>query len=243
MRIKKPTVIQQATEYMQGKIADGSWRVGEMIPSENMLIEELGISRVSIRLALRQFVALGVMRSVHGKGTFLVRNSVNPLEQNSNNISPDDCRDIAKVLEYRMIVEPESCFLAAERITPDIIVLLRRHVEDQKNSVGDFESFFENDWAFHADVVRASQNPLLEKSLLTVFEHAKGAFRRIIEIYKFKGRGIYYHSLIIDALEKRDSRSARALMREHLETVHQQVAAVHNLITNNAESPPTDHRP
>lgn len=228
MRIKKQTVLQQATEYMKERIADGSWKVGEVIPSENMLIGALGISRVSVRLAIRQFAALGVMRSVQGKGTFLVSDCANPLEENSVNISPDDCRDIEKVLEYRIIVEPESCFLAARRATPEILEKLRLHIGEQRGSIGDVEAFFENDWAFHADLARASRNTLLEKSLLAVFEHAKDSFLKIIEIYNFKGKGIEYHSLILGALERHDARLARRLMRQHLETALRQVTALHS---------------
>ena len=58
--------------YLRKNIQDGVWRPGDRIPSENELCAALGVSRVSVRSALSQMTALGILRSVHGKGTYLI---------------------------------------------------------------------------------------------------------------------------------------------------------------------------
>ena len=68
----KGSVTGKIAHYIRKNIRNGNWTVGEKIPSENQLCEELGVSRVSVRSALQQFIALGILESVHGKGTFLI---------------------------------------------------------------------------------------------------------------------------------------------------------------------------
>ena len=67
----KGSVTGKIAHYIRKNIRNGNWTVGEKIPSENQLCEELGVSRVSVRSALQQFIALGILESVHGKGTFV----------------------------------------------------------------------------------------------------------------------------------------------------------------------------
>ena len=69
----KGSVTGKIAHYIRKNIRNGNWTVGEKIPSENQLCEELGVSRVSVRSALQQFIALGILESVHGKGTFVAQ--------------------------------------------------------------------------------------------------------------------------------------------------------------------------
>ncbi|MDR3077483.1 MAG: winged helix-turn-helix domain-containing protein, partial [Planctomycetota bacterium] len=62
---------QKVAEHLRRNILAGKWRLGERVASEHMLAGQLGVSRVSVRLAIQQFTAIGVLESVHGSGTFL----------------------------------------------------------------------------------------------------------------------------------------------------------------------------
>ena len=87
MKIIKTSVTQQIIEYIKENIQNGSWKVGEKIPSEPSLVEELGVSRASLRVAIQQYVALGVLRSEQGKGTFLESSDLDAVLGNKNSIS------------------------------------------------------------------------------------------------------------------------------------------------------------
>ena len=71
MVIIKSNITQQVVQFIKKNIDNGNWRIGEKIPSENKLAESLGVSRASVRMAIQQFIAIGVLESVHGKGTFV----------------------------------------------------------------------------------------------------------------------------------------------------------------------------
>lgn len=226
MYIVKSSVTQQVMAFLQDRIASGDWKVGGKIPSENELNRELGVSRNSIRLALRQFIALGVLESKHGKGTYLVRSDLDYLTHPSNHLSPEDCTDLVKVVEFRLIVEPEAAALAARHADREAFARMERHVDNLKACVDDLERYIRHDVAFHVEIGRASANPLLDKTIRALF--AKENARQMFTIFKFKGGAVYFHPRILAAMEAGDAARARRLMRDHIQNVLDQVGSDRN---------------
>lgn len=222
MQTHKYSVSQKVVDHMRTNIVGGVWPVGEKIPSENQLTRELGVSRASVRMALQQFIALGLMESHHGKGTFVISNETDVLSRGSNGVSEEDCRDVEKVLEFRAIVEPEACFLAAQKADDATIDSLRDHLNALVANIGNSEEFVRHDINFHTEISRASENPLLEKCLREVFQQNLRNHQQINKIFGYKD-GVYYHTLILKAFESHDPKLARTLMAEHLKQALEQL--------------------
>ena len=214
----KPSASRQAADYLRKHIAAGSWHVGEKIPSENTLARELGVSRVSVRLAIQQFITLGVLESARGKGTFLKTGDLAVLGHGpgGSGIGRNDCRNVAKVIQFRLFLEPEACYLAAEKNDPAVTERLREHLHALVANIGDSERFIEHDIRFHLEIARASDNPLVYRALRDVFRQTQRDHRRINDIFGYKD-GVYYHSLIQKAFESNNPRLARKLMAEHMQ--------------------------
>ena len=215
-KIAKPGASQQVVEYLRRNILDGKWRAGEKVLSENALVRELGVSRVSVRLAIQQFITLGVLESVRGKGTFLRTDNLDVLGGGGNGIGEEECRDVAKVLQFRSLLEPEACFLAARRNDAGLAERLGQQVHLQVSSIGDTEKFVNHDILFHLAIGEGCGNPLIHAALRDVFRQTRLDHQRINAIFGYKD-GVYYHTLILKAFENRDPRLARKLMAEHLE--------------------------
>lgn len=209
-------ITEQVVQYFKENINSGNWKVGEKIPSESQLTEILGVSRASVRTAIRQLVGLGILESKHGKGTYLLDDHTDELTGSDMKITADDCKDIEKVLEFRRIVESEACYLAAEHTSPELVERLQKYLDDMVKSVGNKDGFVESDIMFHEEISKAADNMLLEKSLLKVFEETKKSHDQMNEIFGYKD-GIYYHQLILKAIENGDAKKARKLMRDHLQ--------------------------
>jgi GntR family transcriptional repressor for pyruvate dehydrogenase complex len=226
MYIVKSSITQQVMSFLQDRIASGDWKVGEKIPSENELNRELGVSRNSIRLALRQFIALGVLESKHGKGTYLVRSDLDYLNHPNTHLTPEDCTDLVKVVEFRLIVEPEAAALATRHADSGTFDRMRRHVEHLKASVDSLDRYIRHDVAFHVEIGRASANPLLDKTIRALF--VKENASRMFTIFRFKGGAVYFHPRILAAMEEGDAAKARRLMRDHIQNVLDQVGSDRN---------------
>jgi GntR family transcriptional repressor for pyruvate dehydrogenase complex len=216
MIITKANITQQVIEFFKKNIEEGNWVVGEKIPSENQLTKILGVSRASVRMAIQQFIALEALESIHGKGTFVRTNDLQAFSNRSKMITSEDYSDINRVLEFRNIIEPESCFLAAQRATKENVDKLKIYLENMKNSIGQPEEFVKQDMLFHQEICHATENKLLEKCLGEVFEQTTRNHQQMNEVFGYKD-GIYYHTLLIKAIEENNCKEAKKLMKAHLQ--------------------------
>lgn len=216
MMITHTDVTGQIVEYFKENILSGEWKVGEKIPSENQLTVTLGVSRASVRTAIRQLVGIGVLESVHGKGTFLVDDQVNDSAGGDNKITAEDCKNMQKVLEFRRIVESEACYLATKHATPKLLNDLQKYLDHMVENKDEPEKFVTADVKFHKEICGASENSLLEKSMNKVFEETRKNHRQMNDVFGYQD-GIYYHTLILNAIKNGNAEQAREYMYEHLQ--------------------------
>lgn len=217
MEIIHTDITHQVVQYFKDNIISGEWEIGEKIPSENQLTKILGVSRASVRAGIQQMVGIGVLESVHGKGTFLVDDQVDHVPDNADKVTAKDCRDIEKVLEFRRIVESEASRMAARNTNDELIQELEKWLGKMADSVGKREAFVTADINFHKAICKASGNLILEKSLYKVFEETRKNHRQMNEIFGYDD-GIYFHKLILNAIKTADDESARTYMYGHLQS-------------------------
>ena len=218
MKIKKTSVTQQIIEFIKTNIVEGNWQVGKKIPSEPTLVEELGVSRASLRVALQQFIALGVLRSEQGKGTFLVTADLDEFLGNKQSVPAADYSNIEKVLEFRKILEPEAIYLAASRPAQEVAKLIEELKKDyavMEQSIGNAEDFIAADINFHRRIAYASGNEIIGNSLAFVFANTMQRHKQINDLFGFKD-GLMFHELILEALASGTAKKAKALMEKHM---------------------------
>ena len=193
----KGSVTGKIAHYIRKNIRNGNWTVGEKIPSENQLCEELGVSRVSVRTALQQFIALGILESVHGKGTFLISDDLSAFYSNVEEPAPtiDATETMKQILEFRSIVEPAICAQVAQTASPELIAKLESYLKTMKASVG-----------------RCDTIAIMNET----FQRRANLGKMLILSTGYYG-GIYYHGILLDAFRKHDVKRAKAMMAEHLQ--------------------------
>ena len=210
-------ITEQIIAYMKEQIASGAWKPGEKIPSENQLTKELGVSRASVRDAIKYFIGQGVLESFHGKGTFLLEKSAEEETDAETTITAEDCENVEAVLEYRRIIESEACYMAAKNMDEEVLALLRYQYEEMLRCVDDRTPFLVADLAFHRIIARASGNPLVSKSMNLIFQESFDVINRMYDLFSHEN-GIRFHEKILRALEKRDAAAARKAMYDHMQS-------------------------
>lgn len=216
MIIEHSNITEQIVQYCKENINSGVWVVGEKIPSENQLREALGVSRSSIRSAIQYLTGLGVLETRQGKGTFLLDDQVDENTGSDGKITSEDCKDIEKVLEFRKIVETEACYIATKNGTEKLVEELQKCLDIMAINVGKRDEFVSADMKFHTLICEASGNPILEKSMVKVFEETIKNHKQMNTIFGYKD-GIHYHSLILNAIKTGDADKAKKYMYEHLQ--------------------------
>lgn len=209
-------VTEQLVQYFKDNINSGNWKVGEKIPSENQITKILGVSRASVRTAIQYLVGVGVLETQQGKGTFLLDNQVDENTGSENKVTSEDCRDILKVLEFRRIVESEAAYLATQNATQELCEKLQEYIDVMALNKDKNDVYVTADIQFHETICVATENPILAKSMIKVFEETRRNHNQLHSMFGFRD-GIYYHTLILSAIKNGEADKARELMREHMQ--------------------------
>jgi GntR family transcriptional regulator, transcriptional repressor for pyruvate dehydrogenase complex len=162
------SVTQQAIDEIKGMIIRGELRPGDRLPKEADLAARLGLSRNSLREAVRALTLIRILETRQGDGTYVT--SLEPdilLETISFVADFHQDRTLLHVLEVRRMLESSATALAAQHATEEELASLARLVSEM-DACETVEAFVENDLAFHRTIAVASKNPVLA-SLLDSF--------------------------------------------------------------------------
>ena len=182
--MEKQSLTQQTAQRLYGRIvAEGGLAPGDKLPNELELSQELGVSRTTLREAVRMLVAQGVLEVRRGKGTFVSARVEDIDDFGFTGLSrvKGQLRDL---FELRSIFEPQAARLACRRATAEEradILAKGKIVEDCIRSGADRT---QADAAFHAAIVRATHNefmvrllPLIQRAVATAVETGDDAQR------------------------------------------------------------------
>ncbi|MFA9464763.1 MAG: FadR/GntR family transcriptional regulator [Velocimicrobium sp.] len=213
----KGKVTSKVVYYIKKNIQQGNWKLGEKIPSENELCRELNVSRVSVRSAIQQFVALDILESVHGKGSFVKNCDLNAFGAGSDRYSTSDCLDdIKAMLEFRCMIEPAICAKVVPDASQELIDKLTEYLQEMQDCKDDSERFVEMDIKFHMALSLETHNPVLINVMSDLLDKKKETYK-IMNLTLGYYSGIYYHTLLLDVIKKHNGKVAKELMLEHLE--------------------------
>lgn len=214
-RLLSHTVVDQIEEAITNRRLEPGMR----LPSEMELCKSFGVSRTAVREALRMLSARGLVTIEKGKGMFVntlsAASATDPLRlylsMNYEKVF------VLDVIRARQAIEPSIAAVAAAQRSTDDIVRLHHDIEDLRNASEDYTQLAGLDMAFHLDIARASQNPLMpiiidpihrlmpdiKSSVYATVEHARES-------------ALEWHSRITDRIVAKDTTGAHDTMAEHL---------------------------
>lgn len=210
---KHKNVTDDVVAYLKKNILNGTWNPGDKISSENELAESLSVSRASVRYAIQHLIAIGVLESFQGKGTFVKTKPVGDIEQKLETLYSNT--DVEQLVEFRIIVEGESCKLAAQRMTEESLNRLKVHLVNMMNSMTDREAFIKEDIAFHQEILRSTGNQLIVHSMGYIMNEIEFQHHVFNTEDKLKN-AVEWHRNILLELEKGNGKAAARYMVKHL---------------------------
>ena len=214
MEQKKLSISDQVFEKMKQMVLD-EWEIGEKLPSEHALCDMFEVSRVTIRNALLRLNALGLIETHLGDGSYIKK-----LDASSNlsNLIPamylED--DFETIIEFRKEIESSACAIAAKKATKRDITKLRKLLTKMETLQDDLEELAKVDLEFHYCISTITKNSLMIKTYEVIHAAYTTHMKRMVTSMGGKW-GLYYHSKIVDAIEKGDDVAARQLMYEHIQ--------------------------
>lgn len=213
-KYKSITITEGVVEYLKENILKGVWGPGEKISSENELAELLSVSRSSVRSAIQHLIAIGVLESFRGSGTFVKTQPIDDIEHKLETLYRNSM--IEQLVEFRIIVEGESCRLAAQRMTEQSLNNLKIHLVNMMNNMSNREKFIAEDIAFHKEILKTTGNQLIVHSV----EHIMHEIEYQHCVFNTEDKmenALEWHRKILVELEKMNGEGAAYNMKKHLE--------------------------
>jgi GntR family transcriptional regulator, transcriptional repressor for pyruvate dehydrogenase complex len=218
------SVTDAAIEKIKGMIVSGELRPGDRLPKEADLADRLGLSRNSLREAVRALSLVRILDVRQGDGTYVTSlESDVLLDAMSFVVDLHQDRGVLHVLEARRVLEAAVAALAAQYIADDELAELRRLIE-LAGDCATVEEFVENDLEFHRVIARASRNPVLASLLDSISTRTSRAriWRGITEAGATE-RAVTEHRALLAALEHHRPDLARARATVHVAGVEEWV--------------------
>ena len=201
-------------------ILSGQVGPGEKLPREKELATRLGISRSSLREAVRALILAGVLKTRQGDGTYVT--SLEPhqlLETMSLAVDFMQNRTLVELLEVRRMIEPAATALAADRINTEDLQRLEETLR-RMDSAESVEELVEADDDFHRTVGGATGNAALAALLQNLYGRTLRAriWRGLAE-EDAVDRTRISHRAIYGAISNRDAELARSAATMHIAEV------------------------
>ncbi|AGK98148.1 FadR/GntR family transcriptional regulator [Clostridium pasteurianum] len=230
--IKNTKVYEQVIIQIKDMIAKGILRKGDKLPSERELVDKLGVSRTSIREALRALEIIGLVESRQGEGNFIRDNFENSLFEPLSVMFMLQKSSTLEIHQVRVMIETETASLAAKNIKDKDIEVLQGFIDKLKNSKDELERSI-SDKNFHYKIAECSGNFLINNILRSV-SSLMDAFivnARMVIVNESKARELLVeqHEDILQALIDRDSEAAVKAMRKHLDCIKEHLILMDNI--------------
>ncbi len=219
-------VTDEAIEKIKQMIVSGELQPGARLPREADLAERLGLSRNSLREAVRALTLVRILDTRQGDGTYVTTLEPDILLDAVSFVGElNQDRTVLHVLEVRRELETLAAGLAAQRASDDAIVELRRLVEEGARGGDDVEALVANDLAFHRAIAAAAGNPVLSSLLdgLSGTTTRARIWRGITQSGAIE-RTRAEHQAIFDAIAARRPELARAWAAVHVAGVEEWLA-------------------
>ncbi len=217
--VTREAVPQQIVSRLLDLIQQRHLGPGDRLPAERELAASMGVSRSSLREALRALTVLGVTDMRHGTGTYVSSLEPELLVRPLTFVLSLSAQASDQLFEARKVVEPAMAALAATRIDDGMLDLLDACIARARAAMGDAEAFMETDLELHDAIRVAAENAVLGRFMESIRALGLASRRRTGASRTVQEQTVEDHKKIVAALRAHDPDAASAAMLHHLDNV------------------------
>lgn len=207
------------TEKIIHFIKERNIQPGDKLPTEYELATLFAVGRSTIREAVRALASRNILVIRQGAGTFLSDKGGVPNDPLGLSLLHDDIRLALDMLDFRLIVEPETAALAAAHMSQDKCRLLREKCDACEALIRKCVPYHKEDAEFHEAIAIASDNQIIAKVIQVI--HASIIKNIFVTSDSLRENTIDFHRQITEAVCRSDVMGARSAMGMHLAALRQ----------------------
>lgn len=228
IEVQRPNRRESLQESVQQRvkqfIVDNGYMAGDALPSEAELTKLLGVSRPSLREALRVLGTLGVVKSRHGQGTYVGRFSLTPfvdgLTFGIRVSNPNDAADaIGQMLEIREVLEAHLLRKATPGISDETIADLDAVVSRMEDHATQGREFSAEDRQFHQLLYRNLDATMIVHLIHAFWDIFDNLRQELPDVIGELSNIVAHHRAILEAVRAHDADRAVAALNDHFEGI------------------------
>ena len=218
IRRSKTKVYEEVARQLEQRILE-QMKPGDLLPPERELVEMFGVSRSSIRDAIRSLELVGLLEPRQGVGTVVREPYAETAGAPLATVLRQKRAAVSELLDVRKMIEPAIAGRAAIHITADQLEGLAGILSRQKEKVRRGELSIEEDSQFHYNIALAADNRVLLKVVDVLMDLLKETRERTLQVDGRAEKSFAGHRRIFAALRRHEVKAAEAAMRRHLEEI------------------------
>lgn len=231
-RIERKSVSDQVFDVLKQYIVEGTFAIGEKIPSENELTRMLGVSRPSVKAAVERLRAMGLIEVRVGDGSYVKHFSTSDYIENWADFVSNE-GDMSDLMEFRGAMELDSLELAIQRATDSDLAKLKELSEQLVDAFkrNDEELGVKYDMEFHLQICRCSKNKYFVSMYKLIGNLIFNQIRRLsLDVHADPKTAFVFddHVQIYEAIRDRDLERGRDLLTKHILRRDAQIEALKN---------------
>ena len=211
-KLEKQTLSGRVYTQLQRLITGGEWEIGSRIPREADLMQQLGVSRNTLREAIRGLVQVGLLETRQGDGTFVTASSELSAILNKRMSRSS----VIEALELQHALDREAAALACRRRTDEELERMDYYSQLCRDTIDgpNHDAYKDADWNLHLTVIAASRNRLLLDLYESLFEKLQISilFNRFIPGSRYD----IGHPALIAAIRDRDAERAMQAVDDYI---------------------------
>jgi len=223
LKVTRNRLYEQVFQQLERMILTRQLQLGDRLPSEREIAEQLNVSRTVVREAIKALEQRGLIRVLTGDGTYVTQAKPDIVSRSLGVLIQQSGPSLNHLSEVRRILELDIAALAAERLRPQDAAAMEEALKQMEEAVRSAdrdpearERFAEADLAFHSALVEAAQNPLLSILLAPITDRLLEFRRRASSVPGAMQDALHYHGCVLEIVKAHDPLAAREMMREHL---------------------------
>ncbi len=221
-RSTRPSRVDEAVDTLTERIVAGDFAPGEALPGQWDLAEIMGVSRLTVREAVKTLAAAGMVEVQPGNGTFVrpAREWTDLAALSRVQLRETDRSRVAmSLIEIRRMIEVGAASLCAARRTDDDLERLRATLGGMiaAHAAGDVPSFSAHDLEFHQAVLQGCANPFLPLVYDPLHKVLASARAQTSDHDVIRDHAIGHHQAILATIEAGDGPAAAAAMDAHMD--------------------------
>ena len=215
--ITKTRLSEAAIEQIKEMIVDRNLEPGAKLPSERELVTSFGISRASIREALRMLEIMGLAEVKPGKGVY-VKALTGDLFMPLSSLLSSHRETLNHHFEARLLLEPAAAALAAKRASNNDIKRLKKITKIFKENLkkDNLIELIRADIEFHRLIANATNNETIEVLMNTITRYNFEGWKMSLRTKERPANTVIEHGKILEAIASGDEKKAKSAMRSHL---------------------------